>query len=70
MEKKSYVTKEETQGGGINQEFTTNTDTVESLDSFEPLEELFEKAKSPSGLNNIFYRESGSDTKIITYITH
>jgi hypothetical protein len=49
--------------------FTTNTNTIEALASFEPLEELFEKAKSPSGLNHIFYREPGSDTKIITYIT-
>ena len=28
MEKKSYVTKEETQGGGINQELGINTHTL------------------------------------------
>lgn len=49
--------------------FTTNTNTIEKLESFEPLEALFEKAKSPSELNSLFYREPGSDTKIITYIT-
>lgn len=49
--------------------FTTNTTTVKELLSFEPLEELFERAKSPAELNTLFYKEPGSDTKIITYIT-
>jgi hypothetical protein len=49
--------------------FTTDTNTVEQLESFEPLEELFEKAKSPSALDTIFYRDPDSNTKIITYIT-
>ena len=49
--------------------FTTTTNTVESLESFEPLEILFEKSKSPSALDTIFYRDPDSNVKIITYIT-
>ena len=48
--------------------FTTNTNTVEGLDSFEPLEELFTAVKAPSAANSIFYREPGSDVKVIDYI--
>ncbi len=72
LDTKGVVLENVTFGFVLNDEpilFTTNTRTIEDLESFEPLEELFERSKSPSALNSLFYREPGSDTKIITYIT-
>ena len=71
LESKGIVLDEVTFSFSLNAEpilFTTDTNTVEQLESFEPLEELFEKSKSPSALDTIFYRDPNSDTKIITYI--
>ncbi len=49
--------------------FTTNTQTIRGMNSFETLENLFESTFNPSAIGNIFYKDPNSDTKIITYIT-
>ncbi|MBQ9748108.1 MAG: hypothetical protein IJV98_04920 [Clostridia bacterium] len=49
--------------------FTTSTNTIVDMASFEPLEELFERTNNASLIGNLFYKDPNSDAKIITYIT-
>ncbi len=45
----------------------TNTEAILHLTTFKTLERLFEEAKSPSAVNNLFYKDPDSGVKIIPY---
>ncbi len=45
----------------------TDTKTIDNLTSFESLEKILDQTKLPSSGTNIFYKESGSDIKVIPF---